>query len=217
MTGPSVTVTAASTTLADTGNYYAATNVEGALAEVALKAGSAATPLGMMAAPTNAIAQTMARQHVQTATVALTSTRQQFTLIYLPSGTISTISILSGSVAATSPTNQWFSIYDLSRNKLAVTADDTTTAWAADTVKTLTISGGYTVATAGYFYIGAMVAASIPPSFCGFTLASTALATLAPIMCARDNTNIGLSIPATAPATATFVPFTTGSFYAYVS
>lgn len=41
MTGPSVTVTAASVTLADAGGYFTATNVEGALAEV----GALAVPL----------------------------------------------------------------------------------------------------------------------------------------------------------------------------
>jgi len=65
--------------------------------------------------------------------------------IDLPGGMlINNITFVSGATAAGTPLNQWFALYDGSTlKKLAVTADDTTTAWAANAAKTLAISGGY--------------------------------------------------------------------------
>jgi hypothetical protein len=247
-----ITVTAASVTLADTGDNLTATDEEAAWAEIfqtpstttrrvvelatnaealaATDAVRAVTPAnlsqfvnltrynGQRNLPTSALAQSIPRYNVNNqSTVSLVSGRQNFVLMWLPAGTISSISFISGTTAATTPTAQWFSIYDINRNKLAVTADDTSTAWAAQTLKSLTIAGGYTVATEGLYYIGIMVNAATPPTLGGASGYSTAVNALPPLGSGLDGTNTGLTTPATAPAIA--AAFTSSGVipYAYVS
>lgn len=171
--------------------------------------------------PTAAIAQTCARSDATSnALTGLATGRQSFCLIYLPAGTINSITVVSGGTAANTPTNQWFSIYSTARAKLAVTADDTTTAWGTNTAKTLTISGGYTVPTEGLYYLGVMVAAAVVPTIAGFVSGNgnATVASLPPIIAGHDATNTGLTTPATAPATAAALTTNAqASFYAYVS
>lgn len=90
----------------------------------------------------------------------LTSGRLYLTPIFLTAGmVVSNIGWLSGSTAAIAPTNQWFGLFDISRNALRLTVDDTTTAWANSTAKTLALTSSYTVTTTGSYYLGIMVAA----------------------------------------------------------
>ena len=169
--------------------------------------------------PTAALAQTHPRAGVTISNLpgTLVSGRQSFCAIYLSAGmVISTITVCSGTTAAGTPTAQWFSLYDANRNKLAVTADDTTTAWGSNSYKTLTLSSPYTVPTSGIYYIGVMVAASTVPTMAGF-LASTLVINLPPILCGADTTNTGLTTPATAPATAATLTGSSNYFYAYVA
>ena len=253
-----ISVTAKSVSIVDTGNYFAATNVEDALqehladtvdahdataisfvptgtiaatdvqaaiAEVAtdylaadaLLASKARTN-GQRFLPTAALAQTTSRSDAISNISPLSSGRLSFHLIWLPAGTYNSITFVSANTAATTPTNQWFAIYDAStRAKLAVTADDTSTAWAANTAKTLTISGGVTL-TEGAYYVGIMVAAAVVPTLYGVsTSASSAVNNLPPIVTGADTTNVGLTTPATAPATAAALTGSTLAPYAYVS
>jgi parallel beta-helix repeat protein len=95
--------------------------------------------------------------------------------IWLPKGlVVSSICFTSGNTAATSPTNYWFTLHNSSRVALARTADQTTTAWAANTTKTLAIAQttagaatSYTTTYTGLHYLGFMVAATTPPSIIG--------------------------------------------------
>ena len=215
---------ASEVTVADAGDYFAGTTAETVLQNIGARVPAATTyhrldrDNATRYLPTAAIAQSVARQDVNVSTFGFLSTgAQSFALCWLPAGTISSISFMSGTTAAVSPTNQWFSIYDSSRNKLAVTADDTTTAWAANTLKTLTISGGYTVATEGYYYIGIMVAAATVPTLYGSNITATNMIALPPVMGGRDATNTGLTTPATAPATAAALTVTSGVMWCYVS
>lgn len=283
-----ITVTAASVTLADTANYFAATNVEDALAEhmadtvdahdasaisfvptgtiaatdvqtaiaeVATEAATAATTsvsgivelatnaealartdavravtpanlsqfttvnryVAQRGTPTAALAQSIPRWAVNnTSSTVLVSGRQQFYRIWLTTGTVNSITFVSGAAGATTPTNQWFSIYDANRNKLAVTADDTTTAWGASSAKTLTISGGYTISTEGDYYIGIMVAATTVPQL-AIAASAGSIAVFAPVIAGSDNTNTGLTTPATAPAIAAALSSAGSIAYCYVS
>ena len=91
--------------------------------------------------------------------------------IYLPKGvTITTISVVSGSTSAGTPTNQWFALCDSSRTVLRVTANDTTTAWNASTVKTLALTSTFTTTYSGLHYIAVCVTATTVPSFRGVPL-----------------------------------------------
>lgn len=128
---------------------------------------------------------------------------------------ISKIAFMSGSTAAVSPTHQWFGLYSSAGAALAATSDDTTTAWAANALKSLNIGFAYsgswgaassfTVASSGLYYVVAMVTAGTLPSLLGFAYGLPAYTNLAPIMSGLDSTHTGLTTPSTAPATATLV------------
>lgn len=170
--------------------------------------------------PTGALASTYPRTAPGSNIASLTSGVQFFVGIDLVAGqSITSISFVSGATAAGTPTNQWFTLYDASRAKLAVTADDTTTAWAANAVKTLAIAGGpYVVPTSGMYYVGIMVKATTTPSLIALngSNASTVWG-LAPILSGTDNTNTGLTVPSGAPATAAALSINDRIPYAYVS
>ena len=117
--------------------------------------------------PSGGVAATLPRKSpIGNTTSAITSGRICWSAIDLVAGqAVSAITFYSGPTAAVSPTNQWFAIADASRLIVAITANDTTTAWGANTAKTLSVAGGpWTAPTTGVFYVGQMVEASTPPS-----------------------------------------------------
>lgn len=135
---------------------------------------------------------------------ALVSGQLQFMAIVLYQGEIVTsLSFQSGTVPASLPLNQWFGLWDASFNQLKLSSDDTSTAWAANTVKTLTLSGGtYTAPTTGLYYASIMVnATTVPGLYC--INGNTNVMGITPLIAARDTTHTGLTTPASAPATAT--------------
>jgi len=150
--------------------------------------------------PTGYVAESIPRSMAYLTNVTvLSSGRLSFVAVYLYAGqVVSTISFISATTAADAPTNQWFALYDLSRNKLAVTNDNTSTAWGAFTLRTLTLTSPYTVTTSGLYYVGAMVKATTVPSFY-VAAGATAINTLAPIAAGYAATNTGLTNPASAP------------------
>jgi hypothetical protein len=94
--------------------------------------------------------------------------------IYLPKGvTITTITFVSGATAAVTPTNQWFALCNSSRTVLRVTANDTTTAWAASTAKPLNLTSTYTTTYSGLHYLACCVTAGTVPSFRGANVGTT--------------------------------------------
>ena len=109
-------------------------------------------------------------------TAALTT--QVLTTVALPLNAgdlVTKLAFKSGATAAGTPTNYWFALYDTAGALIAQTADQTTTAWAADTTKDLALSTPYLVTKPGVYYAGIMVKASTPPSLVGVTLARAAL------------------------------------------
>ncbi len=79
---------------------------------------------------------------------------------------VTSISALSGATAASVPTNYWFALYDTAATPalLGQSADQTTAAWAADTVKTLALATAYTATATGVYYVALMVKATTVPS-----------------------------------------------------
>ena len=111
-------------------------------------------------------------------TAALTT--QVLTTVALPLNAgdlVTKLAFKSGATQAGTPTNYWFALYDTAGALIAQTADQTTTAWAADTTKDLALSTPYLVTKPGVYYAGIMVKASTPPSLVGVTLARAALST----------------------------------------
>jgi len=136
--------------------------------------------------------------------------------ILLPKGlSVTTIRFFGATSGGSGLTNQWFALFDNSRNKLAITADDTSTAWAANSNKFLTVTGGPFVTTyTGLYYLGILVAGSAP------TLAGNGPTTqanvdgAAPIISGTSST--GLTNPASCPSTAGAITSTNRRYYAEV-
>ncbi|MGW7053143.1 right-handed parallel beta-helix repeat-containing protein [Streptomyces sp. NPDC054887] len=146
--------------------------------------------------------------------------------IWLPKGlVVSNITFTSGGTAAVTPTNWWFTLHNSSRVALARTADQTTSAWAANTVKTLAIAQttagagtSYTTTYAGLHYLGVMVKATTQPNIVGEGSVADVVASVSP---GFGGTDTGMTTPPTVTAGA----FTAGAFgagsgimaYAYVA
>ena len=135
--------------------------------------------------------------------------------IYLTSGQlISNITLASATTAAGTPTNYFFALYDGNRNLLAQSANQTTNAWPANTVKTLAMTTPFRVSVSGLYYIGYMMTATTVATLKGGTARTGGqLANTAPVIYGTSTTGLTTTLPATAAA----ITGTTASLYAAVS
>lgn len=117
-----------------------------------------------------------------------------------PGETITNITFQSGATAAGTPTNWWFALYSASGALLAQTADQTSTAWAANTAKTLALATPQLIAAAGVVYAAVMVKATTVPTLVGANVSLAAAAGSIASSKVRAQTS-GSSLTATAPAT----------------
>jgi hypothetical protein len=170
-------------------------------------------------APTAAAYETFPRQFQGKNSAALSTGRLSLVPIALPTGlTLTSITFLSGTTAfaAGSANHQIFGLYNSSRVLLRGTSDDTTTAWAADSIKTLSLTSQFVTTYSGFYYLGILVAlgagGTMPSVVVEDQNGTTALPTLAPILGGTSNTGLtALPDPANAPAAG-------GNFiYGYVS
>lgn len=136
-------------------------------------------------------------------------------LIYLTAGQlVSNITLASATTAAGTPTNYFFALYDINRNLLAQSANQTTNAWPANTVKTLAMTTPYRVPVSGAYYIGYMMTATTVATLKGGTARTGGqLANTAPIIFGTSTTGLTTSLPTTAAA----ISGQTASIYAAVS
>lgn len=148
-------------------------------------------------------------------TSLLSTGRLSLAAIYIPSGTVvSSISFWSATTAAGTPTNQLFGLYDSSLNLLRSSTNDTTTAWAANSKKTLSLTSTFTTTYSGIHYLGLMVTATTVPTIKGNTAKTNgALNAAAPSMGGTSTTGLTTALPATAAAPATV----TTSFWGCIS
>lgn len=148
-------------------------------------------------------------------TSVLSSGRLSLAAIYLPAGTVvSSISFWSATTAAGTPTNQLFGLFDSNLNLLRSSTNDTTTAWAANSRKTLSLTSAFTTTYSGIHYLGIMVAATTVPTLKGNTAkVGGQLNAAAPSMGGTSNTGLTTALPATANAPAAV----TTSFWGCVS
>ena len=154
--------------------------------------------------PTGTLAETMPRETCpEVNTVAPTASGTLFMqAIYLKAGQlVSNITISSATTAAGTPTNYFFALYDGSRALKAVSANQTTTAWAANTVKTLAMTTPYRVATSGLYYIGLMMTATTIITTKGGTAKTGGqLASTVPILHGTSTTGLTTAMPDPAAA-----------------
>lgn len=122
--------------------------------------------------------------------------------IYLTAGQlVSNISISSATTAAGTPTNYFFALYSGARALLAVSANQTTTAWAANTYKTLAMTTPYRVPTSGLYYIGIMMTATtIITTKGGTAKIGGQLASQVPILHGASTTGLTTAMPDPAAA-----------------
>ena len=137
--------------------------------------------------------------------------------IFLPKGvTISNITFWSGLTALASGTHQWFGLFAEDLTTLALTGNDTSTAWAASSAKTLALTTPYVTTVAGWHYVGICIVASTVPTIESLaTLMSTGSRAVAPAI--GGNSSSGLTDPASCPATAGAITVLAQHGYAEVS
>ncbi|HEX8631136.1 MAG TPA: hypothetical protein VF755_23505 [Catenuloplanes sp.] len=129
--------------------------------------------------------------------------------IYLRQGDVITnLSVRSGATAATTPTAYWLALYDESSALLAQTADQTSTAWAANTTKTLALAAPYTVLRTGIYWVGIMVTAGAVPSLLG-TIGAPAIVTGERNLSQSSGAGLTTTAPATiaTPTAKQFIPY----------
>jgi len=163
-----------------------------------------------------ALYETMDRDLVYEVNTALLSTgRLSLQAIWLPAGvTISSISFWSATTAGATLTNQLFGLFDSSYNLLRSSTNDTTTAWAANSKKTLSLTSTFTTTYSGIHYLGIMVTATTVPTIKGNTAkVGGQLNAAAPSMGGTSTTGLTTALPATAAAPGTV----TTSFWGCVS
>lgn len=141
---------------------------------------------------TGTIAETISRNLcIESNTAILTSgTLVLYPVLLFAGQTVSNISFFSATTAAGTPTNQFFALYSRRGALLARSNDDTTTAWPANTIKTLAMATAYTVQATDIYYVGIMVAATTVPTLKMQTLGNN-LPVPAPFL--RGGSNSGLT------------------------
>lgn len=144
------------------------------------------------------------RQQQASSGIALTSGVMLSTAIYLEAGdVITSLTFRSGSQAAVAPTAWWFALYSTATTPalLAQTADQTTTAWAANTNMTVNLASAQTIATTGIHYASIMMAAGTTVNLSGFSMptggSANAIVTGQKILSQTS----GSSLTTTAPST----------------
>lgn len=166
----------------------------------------------MQGSPSGYRAQNILHTQCSSDTAPLTTQVLTTVAVPLEAGDIVTnITFISGATAANTPTNYWFALYSIAGALLAQTADQTSTAWAADTVKTLALSSAQLISTSGIYYVGIMVKATAVPSLAGVTLARAAFAgsiVSSKILSQTSGSGLTTTAPATiaSPTTIAAVP-----------
>jgi hypothetical protein len=148
-------------------------------------------------------------------TTLLNSGRMHMVAIWLPANTtITSITFVTGGTGVTTPSNQWFALYDSARALLRQTVDDTTTAWAANTAKTLNLTSTFTTTYTGLHHIGiTVVATGMPTILCGSGFSAAPIMGLSPVISGSSNG----ALTSTAPNPANAISAQGVVPYCYVS
>jgi hypothetical protein len=149
-------------------------------------------------AVTGTIGETLTRSSQLNSAQTLTSQLLLMTAVALPAGAVvGHLAFCSASTAVNGPQHWWFGLYDNLLNQLAVTADQTSTAWAGNTYKSLavaTIASGasatFTTTYTGLYYIGIMVeASSATPTLVGTVQTNGSVISLTPVLAGTSDSS----------------------------
>lgn len=123
---------------------------------------------------------------------------------------ITNISTRSGATAAGTPTNWWFALYSNAATPalLSQSADQTSTAWAANTTKTLALAAAQTITATGIYWVGIHVKATTVPTLLG-CLTAPAIVTGERNLAQSSGSSLTATAPATiaTPAAKDFAPY----------
>lgn len=131
---------------------------------------------------------------------------------------VTKIGFRSGSQAAVSPTNWFFALYDTASTpaKLGQTADQTSTAWAANTAMEVALTSPYTITSDGIYWLSVAMAAGTVINLTGAALGNAAIATGVATGQKPLAQTSGSSLTETAPATITSGTASVSVAYAWV-
>jgi hypothetical protein len=169
--------------------------------------------------PTGAIAETTPRRGNFGSCSIVNSGMELVAAVYLPVGAVITSITWCSSTAGSGLTHHWSTLRNSSRQLLAITDDDTTATWSANSTWTRSFASPYTVLASGLYYVGQLQVHSggaVSQLLGAVHTTSTALQ-VAPKLGGYDATNTGLTTPATAPATNAAYSGQGGTPWAYVS
>lgn len=147
---------------------------------------------------------------------ALTTQVLLSTPIHLEAGDlVSNLTFMSATTAANTPTNWWFALYDDGTTPALVgqTADQTTTAWAANTAMTKALATAYLVPRSGIYYAAIMVKATAVPTLVGASVhhanVAGAIVSGQKILAQTSGSSLTDTAPATiaTPTTVATIPY----------
>lgn len=146
------------------------------------------------------VGESLDRRSVTSSGAALATGRVTCILTWLPAVTLASLSAWCGSAA--SLTHSWFGVWSSAGSLLGTTVDDTS-AWSANTIRTNAFSGGLVIPSAGWYYLGVMVASTSPNVWGSTNGAANGPQRQSPVLACQD-THAGLTTPAGAPSTLVF-------------
>jgi len=160
--------------------------------------------------PTGAIWQSVDRQFISPGSLLTVSGRLNTGMYWLPEGLIiSELTFYSSPTGGiTGPQNQWAVICNAAKQRLAISADLTTTPWSNGSPQTFVMAASesdstptpYVIPTSGWYRIGLMCKSSgTPLSLITHSLGTSILSAIPPVLAGTANT--GLTTPATCPST----------------
>jgi hypothetical protein len=183
----------------------------------ALRASSATRGTYLLnGSPTGVQRANLDRRYLASNLSALTTQVLLSAALELEAGDIVTnLTFVSGATAANTPTNWWFALYSSAATPalLSQTADQTSTAWAANTAKTVALAAPQTITTSGVYYAAIMVKATTPPTLAGVAVENAAVAgavvTGQAILAQTSGSSLTTTAPATvaSPTTVANVPY----------
>lgn len=166
-------------------------------------------PRSVIAVRDRLIAETCDRAALASSAISTTSGVLYLSAIPLFAGqVISGITVCTGSLGATGPTNWWFALYDRNLALLGQSADQLTTAIASNTAYALSLVSPYIVPVTESYYLGIMFATSVTnPNFRGASSFSAAVSAVSVPLFGASTTGLTTTPPNPADA---ITPSTSG-------
>jgi hypothetical protein len=166
--------------------------------------------------PSGVFRANLDRERLTANCAALTTEVMTSVALPLEAGDVVTnLTFFSATTAANTPLNWWFALYDDAATAalIAQSADQATTAWAANTAKTLALATAYLVPQSGIYRASIMMKATAVVTLAGVTLvhasAAGAVVTGQKILAQTSGSALTDTAPATiaTPTTVATIPY----------